>query len=372
MTTPKIKKSDIGKNVIVIHEMELSETSGVDVPAQEGARVLIRKRGSGDTSTEVKKSDDRDQIDRDNEEFAKAIYITTETDGHQHTFSDRGGEVVWGDTDFVEGRESDYHSHPWVRSDNGEIVLAAAEDHTHEVSEPLRKQAQERIEANMSKKNDTNVETNTELEDLKKGLEETKKELTFAKAWGELTDAEKTFAKTLSEDDRKTFATLELAKRNEMMSKAPDPDPVVFTAHDGTEFRKSAGSAMINIAKQNDLLIRQNREMTFRKRAETELPKLPGEDITKMALLEAVESIEDEAIRKSIGEMLAAANTSMSKAFVRAGENPTGNESNGDAFVKQAMEFAKSNKVSLAEAYRQLVHTDEGAAAYQQDTSTTH
>ncbi len=95
----------------IMRSLKIEEISGVDVPAQEGAKALIMKRHAGDP-------DGADAFD-------KQSALTSPEDGHSHLLSlnigPDGVELNSGFTDNAEG-----HRHPWVRMTGGEIVIGTA------------------------------------------------------------------------------------------------------------------------------------------------------------------------------------------------------------------------------------------------------
>src|SRR5258705_173992 len=109
----------------VMRDFRIDEISGVDNPAQKGARVVIRKR--------------------DETAFQKQILLLSNVDGHSHLIdaSEEGGMTSYGETpaDIMAesnaqtdaGAENAGHCHPWVRNLLGEITVGMAEGHTHAV-----------------------------------------------------------------------------------------------------------------------------------------------------------------------------------------------------------------------------------------------
>lgn len=91
--------------------LQIDEISAVDRPAQKGALAAILKRDAP---------------------MAKgSAALTGETNGHTHLVSllSWNGELNAGMTEHSDG-----HSHPWVRSADGRIVLGTVNGHTHDVS----------------------------------------------------------------------------------------------------------------------------------------------------------------------------------------------------------------------------------------------
>src|SRR5690606_13780440 len=97
----------------------INEISAVDVPAQEGARMVLMKRATG--------IEDEDLLEKG------AILLTSEK-GHAHiiySLEEGGGQTSYNEMTDEEG---DYgHSHPYVITDEGKIIVGEARCHTHEV-----------------------------------------------------------------------------------------------------------------------------------------------------------------------------------------------------------------------------------------------
>jgi len=106
-----------GKTRRIMRALKINEISAVDKPAQEGALAMIMKRDDSAAS---------------GEQVEKRAVLTTPMDGHTHlVFVENGwGELNAGDTSYTNG-----HSHPWIRTESGQIVLGEAMGHTHDIGE---------------------------------------------------------------------------------------------------------------------------------------------------------------------------------------------------------------------------------------------
>lgn len=104
----------------IMRAFKINEISAVDVPAQEGAVAVIMKR--------YPQTDD----------IEKGAALTTENAGNTHLLSlvgHGGDDINSGMTSWV-----DEHSHPWVRTEGGDIVIGAAPSstgvvHTHDIAQ---------------------------------------------------------------------------------------------------------------------------------------------------------------------------------------------------------------------------------------------
>lgn len=374
----------------IIKDMTVSEVSSVDRPAQKGARaVLLKRDGSGD--------------------LEKRACMTTVADGHQHTlWDDRGnGELNAGETDYVEG-----HSHSWVRDASGNIIIGMARGHTHELGTIGKKETdmtiktRAELEAAIAKaKGEGDNVTVATVTALHKAATDLKAEDALptegplAKAKAPATEDEDVKAlkakmkrmekrDALPADIRKHYDTLTtdeardafLAKdagaQKVELEKAAGDDPVVYTTLDGIDIRKSAGDGVVQALKSADIArkdaaiekaARVNLELE--KRAETELSKLGGTMAGKKALLKALDSIEDETVRKSAMEVITSANEIAGKGgiFEKRGSGAAAPIEKGSAetqLEKMAQDRAREKSISFEKAYDEVLDTEDGQKLY--------
>ncbi len=189
----------------------------------------------------------------------------------------------------------------------------------------------------------------------------------------EASDAEKAFAKSLPAEAVTAFWAAKPDARQADMAKAKDANPVVYTAVDGTEFRKSDDKRFVDMAKRNDSLAKalaatqaEKRDMELRKRAD-DFPHLPGDVETKVAMLKAVETIEDQAVRGRVYETMKAQNTAMAKNFATIGHaNVPGK---GGEFATMAKRIAGEKKITVEQAEAELAATTEGQRLFLEGVS---
>ena len=342
----------------IMRALKINEISGVDVPAQQGAKAVIMKRAESP------------------EEFAKASALTTEVNGHTHLIALHGPpdgvEMNAGHTGYV-----DSHSHPWIRNANGDIIIGAARGmdgraHTHEIS-IMSKTASDSgtIETDRSKAvADETEKTAQTVEDLTKKLEKANK-------IAALNDAEKAHYNTLDDAGKDEFLAKSADQRKEALEtieKAKtEADPVVYKTMDGIELRKSAGEALVAMAKSNDALRKQNDELVekaanaeFEKRADAELSHTPGTVQERAAMLKAIEAIEDKGAREASLNALKAGNSAIKGAFSTVGvsRNPEVSTAE-DSLESLAKAYQKDHStLTYEQAYTEVLKTSEGRAAY--------
>ena len=192
-------------------------------------------------------------------------------------------------------------------------------------------------------------------------------------AISELSGAEKTHYDGLSEADQAGFLSATAEQRAaELTAKAAAEqadDPVVFEGVDGIRVLKSQGPEFLSMAKNLDALTRKAARLeqeqvdaTFRKRAEGDFAGLPGSVDTRVAILKAVESIEDDVKEQAL-QVLKAHADSFSEMEGTLGMG-------GEDFTKESISSAHDELERLARAY-QLQNPDKTyAKAYQEITRT--
>lgn len=340
----------------IMRAFKIAEISGVDVPAQEGARVAILKRAPGQSGDPVN----------------KAAALTTSVEGHSHIM-----HVSYDGMDYNSGQTSwdNDHSHPWVRTPDGMIVIGEAKGHTHEVAVVGKSAAKQPAGV-------PGADDGAKEPEMTKTVEDLQKQLDRANAMAELTDAQKTHMKSLDQAGQDAFLAKTAAERQaevEAVAKnAADADPVVYKTMDGLELRKSAGEALIAMAKSNDALRKQNDELAkkaadadLRKRAETDLANLPGDVEVRMALLKSVDGIADETQRTAALNALKAQSAALKPAFETKGHSgapAVGSEDEQlDTMAKKYQ--ADHPGTSYAKAMDAVLATEAGAALYGKSVS---
>ena len=211
---------------------------------------------------------------------------------------------------------------------------------------------------------------------IEKQLKAAEDGLKVANAVIALKPEERTHFDTLDEEGKKGFLVKSGDDRKSEMDAvkkaATDADPVVYTTVDGVELRKSVGEVVLALAKSNDTIRKENKELrdkndqdALEKRAKEELEFLPGDLATRAAMLKAIDGISDEPQRKAAHNALKAQNKAMSDAFkVRghAGEPADGTADGELDSLSKA--YAKEHNVTEAVAYAKVLETDKGKSLY--------
>lgn len=218
---------------------------------------------------------------------------------------------------------------------------------------------------------ETTVNELDELKALKAKLEAKIAELEAAntelKATAELTDGEKQHIASLSTSEAKRFRSLEKSARIAEVEKALEADAVVVEFN-GQQYRKSAGPAVIELAKaakaQADMIAAQANDIKkarIRKAASEILKNAPGDNETHDFIVEQLEGNE-KAIATLKG--LVAASTIGKSAPGFGGsqdEQPDGPAAELAALAKR---YAEANKCDERTARLAVLKTEDGRRLY--------
>lgn len=110
----------------IMREFKINELSAVDRPAQEGAQMVLMKRDLDDKKKKPKKGEPG--------YVAKLALLTEDhADGHSHLILGPGD--IAGFTSGGGTSHDDWHSHPWIKMENGTVVVGALNGHAHTILE---------------------------------------------------------------------------------------------------------------------------------------------------------------------------------------------------------------------------------------------
>lgn len=287
--------------------------------------------------------------------------MTTETEGHQHVFDDAGQA---GETTCAQSQGEQYgHTHSWVRMLDNSVVFAATDGHTHEVL-PTTKSATGG-EANMSDTKNEVDAAKAQTEAVQKSLNEMTKRAERAEAISKLNADERGLFETLGAD-ADAFLAKTVEQRAEQVKESKDSNRVVFKALDGTEYRASDDKRLIALAKKADAdskataeAIAKAEQIGFEKRANEEIPHLPGTVEVRAKVLKVLQGVEGAS------EILKAAEAALAKAFVAQGTTAGADLNKAeDKLENLAKAHAEAKKVSIEKARAEVLTTPEGAALY--------
>jgi hypothetical protein len=339
----------------------IEELSSVDEGAQEKAGSVILKRKLELVPGQVLETA-REAEQAAAASFEKKSLLTTPVAGHTHLLLGvdecMSGTTTSGVT--ADGGDSyGWHSHPWVKDDNGTITIGEAAGHTHEALGATTSVAKRDAK-------ETTMSENTETVELKK-----RNNLLTAALVAALTlpDDHRTYAATLSSVEAEGFLAKSAADRDVEVKKALESNPVVVEL-DGVQYRKSAGATTLALVKkakeQGEALAKRDAELEMErleKRAVKDLGNLPKTIKAKIALLRAVDAIADEDVRKEAHEMLAGANAAFAdvQKNIGHGGKPAPNSARA-AWDEGLAAYAKAKNLSPVQATEQFIATTEGEA----------
>ena len=361
---PKSNYSDNRKKKRKMKKFVLTEISAVDTPAQEGAQLAIMKRF------------EKPEEETPNENVSKRLHLTSSNEGHVHIFDITDFEA------FKKGGHTSYendHSHPYVINDDGSITIGEVNGHTHASD----------INVSNFMKNQTNADgldgdslnggpamsgNQKDAAELQKSVDNLKKELEYAKAYGALSDNHKSHCDGLENDAARTeFVNKSAEDRDNIVKAAQADDPVIYKSANGVEFRKSDDPRLVQMAKQADesesryqAEIEKRLKESFIKSANTDLNNLTGELDNKVELIAKVNEITDVNTRDAVLNILKSANTSLGELFKSKGNSFAGGNKGSaeDQLDTLAKNYAKDNNVSYAQAYAAVTSTPDGQELY--------
>lgn len=333
----------------VMRRFRIDEISAVDRPAQTPARALLIKRRKDDTYKERKPFDDDEE---DAEEgmgksladvvkdcSSRIVVLTNATDGHTHAVWLYSGEMG-GETGYGKGPDDEEsHSHPWSLDQSGNLTIGENNGHAHEVDSStiataimalLTKQAEGSeekpstgIEGDGSMPNDTKPDvkgpTQAEMDAM------TKRAARF-EAITKLSPIEREHFEKMDAAEQDSFIAKTAEERVTFIKALGDADPIVYTSLDGDVFRKSHDPLLVKMAKRADQNAKDlaaeranTRNNEYAKRAGEMIQNLPGDQKVHVAIVKALDTIEDEDVRKAATEAVIAGDKAMRAAFTTAG-----------------------------------------------------
>jgi len=393
----KDKNGNIIKSVF--ESMTLDEISAVDNPAQPGALATIMKREPTKEEMEASMEAEDEGVKpgkgkKKKKKVEKRAALTTVVEGHTHLIADESylSDLVAGTTEYAEMDQGDehpaHHSHPWVKTDDGRIVIGEVLGHTHEVDPSAIAKVfngtPDSDDASNSNSGDSadpvgNVqiedsmptnknEKTVDQEAVAKQLEEMKKSNERLQQIAELSDAQKGIFKSLEGEKADAFLSLTPEQREAEVAKATEADAVVYKSQDGEEFRKSDDPRMVAMAKRADeerdlrkAAEAKSQESDLRKRAE-DLQHIPGDVNVRMNMLKAIDGLPEEQRTPAL-EALKAQDAQLGTAFERAGTSEVPSTDDPLKAIAKKISDADSS-LTPEQAMSKALSTPEGEAAY--------
>lgn len=357
--------------------VNLEELSGVTIGAHTGADVTIIKA-------------DKDELAKNlflqavqnlevQSEIRDVIYkIWDYTDA----FEDAAYDIVWN----IEKYPDPVASFTEVLQSFGGIVssLKKNKDDTEAKSElakvvkkgslkimKLIRDSNEAVPATTPKKETEMSKTDTKVTD-DAAVEAMQKQIVLLTALSAMSDMSKSHYATLDDAGKEAFAKSSVSAQELAVTAAADADAIVYTAKSGDVFRKSDDERMIAMAKREDAAIEKTAKLEaeaqdsrLAKQASIELSHVPGEEVDKIAMLKAIDTIGDVEQKSRIMSILAAQNGSMVKAFEVQGTQVAKTKADANADLDtMAKAYQTEHSVPYTQAYDAVLCTSEGAALY--------
>ena len=193
----------------------------------------------------------------------------------------------------------------------------------------------EGVLADLLKADDSSEINQDEVGKMETGTGITPAELERLRAIAAMSGVHKSHFDGLPNDAAKDkFIAADISARDAMISLAKaaetEANPIVYTAVDGTEYRKSDDPRLVAMAKGRDEDRRESQALRataidadLTRRAEGEFANLPGDLETRKSLIKAVDGIADEAQRTAATAALKAQNAKLHSAFETVGTSAT-------------------------------------------------
>ncbi len=381
-----------GTDPVKLLGLKLNFLSPVTEPAHEGAVALLLKRRDFDPKTGKARHriDDEELVrrrkkrqkakDDEAEKFADsstAVVMTSSIDGHAHLLhlEGRAGTSTWQKS---EGEENG-HDHPFMltvdEAGGFSVEIGDSEGHSHAVDSAALNAAFAAAALGKTQPEDDMPEKTDKTAEEIQALEES---LALTRLFVGFNDAARTHFENLDEVGKRVFATKGEIERTVEIAKSLETD-VVYKDSAGAVYRKSDDPRLIELAKRADedrKVAKADREALeqerLEKRAADELAGLPGTATEKAAALRALEAIPNQAHREAALKAIKAGGAAISAGFDTLGttevQSQLGLDVESDDPNAQlevlAREHAKTNKVSLGKAYREVTKTDAGRKLY--------
>jgi len=359
----------------IMHKFTMNAISTVDNPAQAGATAVIMKRDSSEDLAKI--MFDEVLVGMEIEEQVRgAMDEMWKLDSALRTSI---YSIVDDKDEYPDTLKSVKNTLSQYVSAISSLLTEAVDEADVEVNKTVTHFKEAWSIANPSedlpgvlKSKEDSMPNEPTVESLQKNLEEKDQELLVAKTYGELGDAEKNHYAKLEDQGKGTFLGMTPEQRSSEVAKATEEDPVVFTTGDGIEIRKSADPLMLSLAKQADknakenlALKKANEDADLEKRVSENMATIPGDTSAKIALLKAVDGIEDKETKESVLMIIKAHNDTAVLSLDKLGDRGEDILEGEAEIEKKAKEYQKDHKIeSYEQAYSKFLETEEGKELY--------
>lgn len=358
----------------IMKEFKIDEISAVDRPAQTHAKMALMKRMDG-AVLEIEEEDEEEEEMEDEEgDMEVTLKLKPKKGEKMDAFVSRFmGDETMG-KEYPDEKQRLAVAYSMFRQKPKAKKNHSPNDPAVEVSKDI---AGENAAEDIGTAHEESMSEIAKAQDALKAAEQKiadlQKQLSRATQLSSFSDLEKNMFKGMSDAEQENFLSLRADQRAEIIKRAEDANPVVYTTLDGTSYRKSDDSRLVQIAKAYDETkkalaeqVEKNLAASYTKRAAEELTNLPGDESVRVSLLKAVDSITDEAVRAKVTESLRAASGNLAKAFTTVGHRSPVASNAETKLDELAKAHAAKTNLSFAKAYDEVLRTEEGRKLYAQ------
>ena len=307
-------------------------------------------------------------------------------DGHEHLISIYDNGEMWVQQATSDGAENS-HSHGIVRSPDGALELLLDSGHTHVlapnqphlvlvapdaivVAVAAEKASPETAKSTtppaISSVSPTMKTDADKIIDLEKQVAELTKRFDLARKLG---STEHALWKSLDGAEAEAFLSKSVNDRAPVVAEFEKRNETVYTAADGTVFRKSDDPRMVALAKRADDETAKRMDLEIAKRAnDLELKVLGGETPAHINLIKSIDREADGTKREAMEALIKQGVTAMKQlgslsGFDGGGTGPTAKQPPMAALTKGLETFCKSNNIAnvWTEGMEKFKATPEGA-----------
>lgn len=344
------------KRAIARHERHMDGSEATDDKSQTKMMDEMKK------ALEELDADASMSMDKSTRLAKRTPAATSIEMGHQHTIYDADEKDGYTSSE-TSGGSGHWHSHSWIKNNDGTISVLMADGHTHTLETEIAAMSNP---TDLAKAQTDLATANTRCSTLAKAL------LVLAA----LPVEQAAFAKRLKGDELEAFLGKSDADRAALATpvhKSTSTGEVFYASDDArlVTMAKAADATAVELAKAREAA----EAVRFEKRAEEVIKHWPGTLPERAAIMKAVDGIADEALRNAAIEKCKAADVAFESITKRVGHSGStmpivaagGPEAQLDQLARDIQKAAGGEDVcSFAKAYDQALSRPDGAALYAQ------
>lgn len=366
-----------------------TKQSGLMIAIKPTAEQLEKLKDGTYTGVSIAGWGTREPVEMRKGRVCKGSLYTDEVDGHQHQIHCYEDGTFWVSYATSAGAENS-HSHAIV-FEGGKLTILADSGHSHELADgqpgvvvvpadalvvvaarapqqPIARSKSTTANAVPTVGPHTEHSKMNELDTLKQTLSDLTKRSERFERIAKMSGAHKAHFDMLADDEAEAFLAKSNVDRDAQIAKAVADDSVEVEFN-GQQYRKSAGPAVIELAKAAKAQAEQIEKSEIAALAKSHLGALAGDDATHQLIVRALR--KSGAAQADIDKALTAMkgwNDLGAAAQVAKGANPGEDAKSGaepqaqlDSLIAK---HATENKVSRPEATAAVLSTPEGRQLY--------